>query len=73
MTSFPDVFSFVGARTRHCAYQQEKKRKKKKKRTGQAVYGEITSAIFKVDIYFNTLLEVFHNFTKSYSMAFLSL
>lgn len=64
-------FSLVGARTRHCAYQQEKK--KEKKRTGQAVYGEITSAIFKVDIYFNTLLEVFHNFKKSYSMAFLSL
>lgn len=63
-------FSSVGARTRHCAYQQENE---KKKRTGQAVYGEITSAIFKVDIYFNTLLEVFHNFTKSYSMAFLSL
>lgn len=34
---------------------------------------ENNKCYLKFNIYFNTLLEVFHNFKKSYRMAFLSL
>ena len=55
---------FVGARTRHCAYQQ----KKRQHRSGRLLKNN--KCYLKFNIYFNTLLEVFHNFKKSYSMAF---
>lgn len=54
MASFPEGFSFyfpflfVGARTRHCAYQRGsggRGENRKLDKTGQAVYERITSAI----------------------------